>query len=690
MGFAVGESVGPYKITEYIAQGGMATIFKAYQPTLDRYVALKVIHPALKEYQSFVARLKREAAIIAKLNHPNIVSVYDFGQADGLPYLVLQFVEGRTLKDVLREEKLSSQQILNIIRPVANALSFAHDHGVLHRDVKPSNILINAEGHVYLTDFGLARITQSGESTLSQDLMVGSPQYISPEQARGENVNASTDIYSLGVVMYEMFTRRVPFQGDTPYATILAHIGNPPPPPRSINPQIRPVVEQVLLKALAKEPKDRYRSTREMSKALENAVKGPREDEFFAPPLQSDRLSVANAAERISSQISHVTHVRRLPWQVIAGTVGVLLLLCLVGSFWIFSQASLSTLPGATTNVAKVASPAKATATVKIAVPQPTVAPTFTLLPTIQTTQVPPTPLPTTPVPAPPTAIAPTATAPRPTAMVTTPAAPVAARGRIAYSVGSGDIAENHSIWLANADGSNPQKIMDLALWPAISPDGHMLAYYRMKDEGIYVSNLDGSNPRIVTTGETCCVQWSRDGKRLAYFNGKLKFGGSIFVVNIDGTNKTEITRGFNPSWSPDGTKIAYSACETNTSSCGIHIYDLVNKVSATITRDNGQNPQWSPQGSKIVYQAGAGGGLNVFVVNADGSGLKQLTSGKGNDGQPAWSSDSNFIFWRSDQDGKAWGIFSMRADGSDKKLLINNVMPDAERWGRESLTAGP
>lgn len=687
MGFVVGESVGPYKITEYIAQGGMATIFKAYQATLDRYVALKVIHPALKEDQSFVARLKREAAIIAKLSHPNIVSVYDFGGADGMPYLVLQFVEGKTLKDVLREGNLSPQQILNIVRPVAAALAYAHEHGVLHRDVKPSNILINGEGRVFLTDFGLARIVQSSESTLSQDLMVGSPQYISPEQARGENVGVGTDIYSLGVVMYEMFTGRVPFQGDTPYATILAHIGNPPPPPRSINPQIRPVIEQVLLKALAKEPKDRYRSMREMSKAFENAVKGPRDDEFFAPPLQSDQISMSGAAARISSQINDVTHNRRLPLLPIAGVVGIFLVLCLIIGFWIFSQSSFATSPVATTNVANATTLPKATVTV-ITLPPPTsVPPTFTLLPTVV-----PTTAPTTPAPASPTLAPPTATVPRPTATVAAPATPVAPRGRIAYSVGSGDIAEQHSIRLANADGSNPQKIMDLALWPSISPDGNMLAYYRMKDEGIYVSNLDGGNPRKVIPGETCCVQWSRDGKRLAYFAGKLKLGGSIFIVNIDGTNNTEITRGFNPSWSPDGTKLAYANCEANT--CGIHIYDLVNKVSATLTRDDGQNPQWSPQGNKIVYQASAGGGLNVFVINADGSesSKKQLTFGKGNDGQPTWSNDGNFIFWRSDQGGTAWGIFSMRADGSDKKLLINNVPPDtSERWGgRESLSAGP
>ncbi|HEX7593566.1 MAG TPA: serine/threonine-protein kinase, partial [Anaerolineae bacterium] len=157
MGFAVGESVGPYKIVEYIGQGGMATIFKAHQTSLDRFVALKVIHPALKEDPAFLNRLNREASIIAKLNHPNIVTVYDFSHFEGVPFLVLRFIDGKTLKAVLQQQKLSTQQILKIIRPVADALAYAHSRGVLHRDVKPSNILIDNEGHVFLTDFGLAR-----------------------------------------------------------------------------------------------------------------------------------------------------------------------------------------------------------------------------------------------------------------------------------------------------------------------------------------------------------------------------------------------------------------------------------------------------------------------------------------------------------------------------------------------------
>lgn len=273
MGFSIGENVGPYRIVAQLGSGGMATVYKAYHAALDRYVAIKVMHAAFKEDPNFLARFQREARIVARLEHAHIVPIHDFSEHDGQPYLVMRFIEGDTLKARLQTGELTIEQAVDILRPVCQALAYAHEQGVLHRDIKPSNILIAAPGTVFLTDFGLARIAQAGESTLSHDVMLGTPQYISPEQAMGQaNLDARTDIYSLGVVMYELLVGRVPFQADTPYAIVHDHIYAPLPMPRYLKPELPAPFERVLLKALSKERDDRFTTAIDLLAALERAV----------------------------------------------------------------------------------------------------------------------------------------------------------------------------------------------------------------------------------------------------------------------------------------------------------------------------------------------------------------------------------------------------------------------------------
>ncbi|MCE7861313.1 MAG: serine/threonine protein kinase [Chloroflexi bacterium CFX2] len=272
MSFKPGETVGPYQIIAQLGQGGMASVFKAYHPALDRYVALKVLHQAFNEDSTFIGRFQREARVVAKLEHPNIVPVYDYAEHEGRPYLVMKFIEGDTLKARMAAGPLSSKEIERVVETVGSALGYAHRQGVLHRDIKPSNVLISMDNVMYLADFGLARIAAAGETTLSTDSVMGTPQYISPEQAMGrKDLDARTDIYSFGVMLYEVVVGQVPFSADTPFSIIHDHIYTPLPLPMSVNPNVPEPVQRVLLKALAKNWDDRYQNVEELIGAFKSA-----------------------------------------------------------------------------------------------------------------------------------------------------------------------------------------------------------------------------------------------------------------------------------------------------------------------------------------------------------------------------------------------------------------------------------
>jgi serine/threonine protein kinase len=273
MPFVLGGTIGPYRLVEQLGQGGMATVYKAYHPALDRCVAIKALHPAFLEDPNFLARFQREARMVAKLEHPNIVPIYDFSEHEGRPYLVMKYIEGQTLKAHLSNPPIPVAEILRITDAVGAALQYAHERNILHRDIKPSNVILSGDGAVFLADFGLARIAQGSTSTLTSDMLVGTPQYISPEQAQSvTDLDGRTDIYSFGVMLYEMFVGRVPFSADTPFSIIHDHIYTPLPLPRLVNPGVSERLEQVLLKALAKNRDDRFASVNELVQALHGAV----------------------------------------------------------------------------------------------------------------------------------------------------------------------------------------------------------------------------------------------------------------------------------------------------------------------------------------------------------------------------------------------------------------------------------
>lgn len=274
MSFTEGAAVGQYRIIKTIGSGGMATVYLAEHEKLDRQVAIKIMHDSFSKDVAFRARFEREAQIVAKLDHPNIIPVYDYSDIDGQPYLIMKYIDGISLRQHLRKSPLLSiDEIFRLMNPIADALTYAHNHGILHRDIKPSNIMLDKQNTPYLADFGLARIALAGESTLSQDMILGTPQYISPEQAKGvKAIDGRADVYSLGIVLYQLFVGDVPFAADTPFAIIHDHIYRPIPKPSEINPELSEAVEAVLVKALQKKPEDRYETANDLIAALQTAL----------------------------------------------------------------------------------------------------------------------------------------------------------------------------------------------------------------------------------------------------------------------------------------------------------------------------------------------------------------------------------------------------------------------------------
>ncbi len=270
----IGQTIGRYRVVGHLGRGGMAEVYKAYQANLDRYVALKLMHAFLAADQDFIARFEREAKNVAALRHPNIVQVYDYDIHGGTPYMVMEFIEGDTLKTHLeklaREGKtLPLAEALHIIREVGTALAYAHQRQMIHRDVKPANVMLDSSGRIILTDFGIAKIL-TGPSYTVTGATIGTPAYMSPEQGLGRPGDYRSDLYALGVMLYQLATGQLPYEADTPLAVMLKHVNEPLPLPRTFQPDLPDGIERIILKAMAKNPDDRFQSADEMLSHLSN------------------------------------------------------------------------------------------------------------------------------------------------------------------------------------------------------------------------------------------------------------------------------------------------------------------------------------------------------------------------------------------------------------------------------------
>jgi serine/threonine protein kinase len=292
----VGKRFGNYILEELIGQAATSRVYKAFHEKLQRYASIKVMHPELTSGLDFVSRFQREAQNMAALSHANISQVYDYDILDGIPYIAMEYIEGKSLNSYLADYRKKNSIIpigrtLRIIRSVAEALYFAHKKNIVHCDVKPPNILLEDTGRAVLTDFGFAKLVTGATTALSDDL-VGTPDYMSPEQCMGKPLRAGSDIYSWGVTMFEMTTGQLPFTSPKPFGVTLMHVNDPPPKPQSINPNLPRRIERIILKALEKDPADRYQT---LNQAVQEINK--------LSEIQTENLPTATLGLRYTSEL---------------------------------------------------------------------------------------------------------------------------------------------------------------------------------------------------------------------------------------------------------------------------------------------------------------------------------------------------------------------------------------------------
>ena len=519
------EKFGRYEIKREIGRGGMATVFHAYDPRFERDVAIKVLPHAFLHDPQFRARFEREAKTIALLEHPAIVPVYDFGEEDGQPYIVMRYMSGGSLSDRLKQNPFSSEEASQIITRLAPALDAAHARGVIHRDLKPGNILFDQYGNAFLSDFGIARIIQTpGTATLTQGAILGTPAYMSPEQVQGNtDLDGRSDIYSLGIILYEMLTGNTPYQSDTPGKIMMMHLLEQVPHVRNVKADIPPDLDAAIEKAMAKDPADRYANSAEMAAAVESAVSSLPGKTRVAP-TKSTRIGKPPKASKTGPQ-TKPTYVlpgrtplvqpqgRGIPtWGWILGA----LFLLIIGGGGVIAGA-IFYFKGNFPGISKASSPT----------------PTVLVIPTIKPTE------PSVPTPLP-------SKTPRPTAKPTNTSTP--------------EILPVFTDTPVPTATGTPTETSTIPPLPESLGGSDKIAFLNAND--IWVVNVDGSDLVQLTNdgAEKSNLQWTPDGENVLYISKKcIKMVGfdNKTVDTITCYNAAQFVEAF--TISPSGTKVAIS-----------------------------------------------------------------------------------------------------------------------------------
>lgn len=652
------ERIGRYEIRLELGRGGMSTVYHAYDPRFKRDVAIKVLPREFLHDPLFRTRFEREAEIIAALEHPAIVPVYDFGEDDGQLYLVMRYMAGGSLADRLEKGPYQLPEIVMVLSRLAPALDKAHAMGVVHRDLKPGNILFDEDNNAFLTDFGIAKLAETSVGLTGTGSMVGTPAYMSPEQARGDSTtDGRSDIYAVGVILFEMLTGELPFQADTPMGVAVKHITDPVPRILQLNPDLPPRCEAVIMRAMSKDVESRFQTTSDLIRDLRSAVLsdvGELDTLAGLPAKPRDTKQLPTLKRKIEKQ-----QTQSVPtWSWIAGGAG-LVAIVLAGLL----ASGAFNMVGAIPQV--------------IATTTPTTAPTSDAVVGSVTEVISDTPT---------------------VVLTETPSSPTkllgGGGGSLVFVSGpdnSGNIYLADLVCASRADLCGPGAVQltnDTAnnRGPILSPDGSRIAF-RSEGSGnrdIYVMDADGTNVIQLTDNpyDDYSPAWSPDGEMIAFVSER-DGNPEIYVMNADGLDQTRLTHNtvidFYPAWSPNGKWIAFysrrnfntdiyllkGACVSKPESCDIGQIRLTNDAGYDY------EPTWSLDSEMISFVSERDGNPEIYVMNADGTEQRRLTKNEYADTTPAFSPDGEWIAFVSRRQ-ENWDIYLITLQGTRERRITS------------------
>lgn len=720
----------------------MAAVYRGHQLSLRRDVAIKVLPLDLAQQGDYMQRFFREAEVAARLEHPNIVPIYDYGNEQGVTYVAMRLLTGGTLADRMMHQARyqlplpSLSEISTLLKQLGSALDYAHRNGVIHRDIKPSNVMFDEQGTAFLVDFGIAKLLESTGSLTSTGLTMGTPLYMSPEQWRADQpLTQAADQYALAVMTYALLTGHPPFEAPTPYALMHKHLNEIPPAPHLLRPDLPPAVAQVLARALAKNPVERFPSVGEFAWTFEQAVGGMDSSttQFFVTPLP---LKVMPTPPRIPTSTRPYPPPYVVPRQsnrngivllvailAILGVGGIVLIVMALGSG---GDGNTPTHTPTVQAVGVVVTDDDAALTEVPPTDEPSLATqeplpdTVDLNATVQARlEASQTALALVQINATATALAQmnatgTALSLQQTAQARivltqnaqltkealdraasqTAAAKIAAasaplgggHGEILYT--TGDDNTNYDFYILNPSGGSPRRISSESFdefAPSWSPDGSQFAFVAAPsgNEDVFVMDAQGNNRRQLTSTDSqdWSPSWSPDGRTIV-FNSRRDGNAEIYLMDTNGNNIRRLTNTAEadtlPDWSPDGRKITFVSARDGDAEIYVMNADGSSQTRLTTSPGDDSLPTWSPDSKQIAFLSmrDNAGAFEIYVMDADGSNQTRLTHNEVFDGNIDWSPDGEWIVFSSHQDD-FYDLYLMRADGSDVRRLTNNAFKE-------------